>query len=215
MAQKLFSRDNPLPANVFSSENKVSNVLSHAHELPCISNHSFYVFCLHWSVSVTHLKAVCHSSAPSDACVALGLSLLSQPISDLGEYCPGFICSGKILLLSLLALFMCFRLPSRVAVLEECLFVIHFTLSLKNGEALIKKITSYREIDTLVSYDPKSEQVKNPGVTGSPISFYVDNFVESLVLLDLVNGEFGRQPNCGEKKMLKGKWKIEEELIST
>ncbi|CAL5342828.1 unnamed protein product [Camellia sinensis] len=74
-----------------------------------------------------------------------------------------------------------------------------------------KKITSYREIDTLVSYDPKSEQVKNLGVTRSPISFYVDNFVESLVLLDLVNGEFGRQPNCGEKKMLKGKWKIEEE----
>lgn len=75
----------------------------------------------------------------------------------------------------------------------------------------MKKITSFREIDTLVSYDPKSEQLKNLRVTGNPISFYVDNFVESLVLLDLVNGQFGRQPNCGEKKMLKGKWKIEEE----
>ncbi|KAL7185316.1 hypothetical protein ACSBR2_027282 [Camellia fascicularis] len=74
----------------------------------------------------------------------------------------------------------------------------------KNGEALMKKITSYREIDTLVSYDPKNEQLKNLRVTGSPISFYVDNFVETLVSLDLVNGEFGRHPKLWTEEDAEG-----------
>ena len=59
MAQKLISQDYPLSADVFSSENKASIVLSHAHELSCISNRSFHVCCLYWSMSVTRLKAVC------------------------------------------------------------------------------------------------------------------------------------------------------------
>ncbi|XP_057506721.1 F-box protein At3g07870-like [Actinidia eriantha] len=76
-----------------------------------------------------------------------------------------------------------------------------FTIELQQGVGLVLRFLKNGEVvlatgeGELVSYNPKKQQVKSLGIFGSshPLilhtgSFYVDTYVESLVLLDRVSG---------------------------
>nr|XP_023895688.1 uncharacterized protein LOC112007532 isoform X1 [Quercus suber] len=55
----------------------------------------------------------------------------------------------------------------------------------KNGNILVQALVEGPSPCELSSYDPKSEQVKNLGICGR--SYYVDNYMENLGLLDKPN----------------------------
>ncbi|KAM7503290.1 hypothetical protein LguiB_002194 [Lonicera macranthoides] len=57
-----------------------------------------------------------------------------------------------------------------------------------SGELLLEKC-----IGRLVSYMPESDEIKNLGIRGFKDSFYVGNYVESLVLMDAEKGVLGDQ----------------------
>ncbi|KAL4600516.1 hypothetical protein ACB092_11G204300 [Castanea dentata] len=66
---------------------------------------------------------------------------------------------------------------------------INWVLGLqKNGNILVEaNVEGPSLCSELSSYDPKSKQVKNLGICGTPFYFHVDNYIENLGLLDKPN----------------------------
>ncbi|KAK9285496.1 hypothetical protein L1049_024690 [Liquidambar formosana] len=67
----------------------------------------------------------------------------------------------------------------------------------KNGEVLMatcgEEVLMANCSEDIVSYDSEVGRIKNSGIRGIPYSFYVDTYIESLVLLNRANGVLGRQ----------------------
>ncbi|XP_065632121.1 uncharacterized protein LOC136061359 [Quercus suber] len=68
----------------------------------------------------------------------------------------------------------------------------------KNGNILVEaKLPNDWELS---SYDPKSQHVKNLGISGRPHYFHVDNYVENLVLLDKPNDAVSKRGACRKRQ---------------
>ncbi|XP_030963632.1 F-box/kelch-repeat protein At3g23880-like [Quercus lobata] len=68
----------------------------------------------------------------------------------------------------------------------------------KNGNMLVEtKLPLHCEIS---SYDPKSKQVKNLGICGMSYTFFVDNYMENLVLLDKPNDKVSKRRVSRKRK---------------
>ncbi|KAM7497932.1 hypothetical protein LguiA_022346 [Lonicera macranthoides] len=72
-----------------------------------------------------------------------------------------------------------------------------------NGNALLATVNE-NGLGDLVSYDPKSKQMKNLGIRGQPYAFNKDTYVESLVLLRGLSDVLGRQQSSCDAVALEG-----------
>ncbi|KAM7478677.1 hypothetical protein LguiA_026890 [Lonicera macranthoides] len=73
-----------------------------------------------------------------------------------------------------------------------------------NGDVFRSRIRSWwgHAVRDLVSYDPKSKQIKRLGILGHPRCFYKNSYVESLVLINDLSEVLGRKENSCDAKVV-------------